>query len=269
MSQSKVSFARPPVIERVLSVQFEPLGMTAGHLGWFWKSYLDAGWTKSSNAPPLPDQFESFIKTGSIRLPEFRFETRDSIPVDRLRISNENGDRMLQIQDTRLIFNWIRKNDDYPRYPDLKAEFENHFAAFLRFTDASLLGPIRPNQWEVTYVNHIPAGSLWTTPADWPEVIPKLLRPIGDIAGTRFERMAGEWHSEIPDKRGRLHLQIQFHQREAENILIFNLTARGPSGKDETVWEKLDLGHDSIVQAFDEVTSQSAHEAWGKEPHGD
>ncbi len=263
MSQSIVSFANPPVVERVLCVQFEPLALTSGHLGWFWKSRLGDPWGSPNEAPSLPDQFETFGKHGAIDVPNIQFERRASAPPNRFRVRTVNGDRIIQLQDTRFIENWVRVGAEYPRYEAISAEFLGQLDSFADFARSERLGELKPNQWEVTYVNKVPAGPLWSEPAEWPNVIPGLLLQVGSYGHTRFEQMTGEWTSEIPDKRGRLHINAQYRARADEKALSLTLTARGPIV--DGLVGGLQLGHDTIVTAFDQITSGAAHELWGKQ----
>jgi uncharacterized protein (TIGR04255 family) len=260
-----VSFRNPPVVERVLGVQFEPLGLTSGHLGWFWKTYLTDEWTKANDAPPLNESYERFGKF-DVDLPKIRFEARSEIPANRLQIRKADGRKILQIQDTRFVLNWVRTDEgDYPRYPAIRAEFFGWFERFVEFSSAAGLQAIEVNQWEVAYVNHIDQGGLWSTPADWPNVIPGLLFRVQDFGGTHFERMSGEWHCEIPEQRGRLYSAVQYQQRPSGAILRLNFTARGPVRERAMLQEKFDLGHEAIIRSFVDITSPAAHEVWGKE----
>src|SRR5438874_10933045 len=54
------SFKRPPVIETVLGVQFDPLpAMTNAHLGLFWE-LLGAEWPHVTDVMAIEQQFERF-----------------------------------------------------------------------------------------------------------------------------------------------------------------------------------------------------------------
>ena len=57
MSQPFLEFECPPIVELVLGVQFAPLSrLTSGHLGWFWKQFLDDEWVNASDAVLRADQ---------------------------------------------------------------------------------------------------------------------------------------------------------------------------------------------------------------------
>ena len=62
------AFRKPPVVETVLGVQFDPIpGFSNAHLGAFWKRLLahensgSAGeWRTLTDAPPIEPTFERF-----------------------------------------------------------------------------------------------------------------------------------------------------------------------------------------------------------------
>jgi uncharacterized protein (TIGR04255 family) len=264
MTKELASFERPPVAEVVLGVQFDPLGMTNGHHGWFWKQYLGDDWPKSSDAPQLPDQIESFSPS-TIEFPRVRFRIMQSPAMaERLQIVNVAGDHMVQVQDTRFIFNWVKKERDYPRYGIVRRGFDECFGLFREFASKAKLNALKENQWEVTYVNLIPRGELWSTPADWPKIFPGLLRSTPRYGGTISEDQTCEWRSEIPEKRGRLHLSLQRQLTEASDSLCVQLTARGAVNEDTSLSAGLDLGREVIVSSFDDITSEQAHQHWGR-----
>ena len=49
----------------------------------------------------------------------------------------------------------------------LGLKFDALFEKFRTFVREMRLGDLRLNQWEVTYVNHLPKGTVWNSPADW------------------------------------------------------------------------------------------------------
>lgn len=267
MSRSGEKFDRPPIVETVLGVQFAPLhGMTAAHLGWFWKRFLGPEWDSATNAAPLADQFERFgdqMRWES--LSNLRLMLNDGSATGRIRLTRDQGERMLQVQPTRFLFNWQRRDNVYPHYDPLKAAFEGHFGEFTAFVTEAGIGPLEPNQWEVTYVDHIVKGELWETADDWHRVIPGLFPPPTTLELSRLEGVGGEWHYEIRPEKGRLHIAAA-SVRLGENgqfALQLKFTARGPVNKQMTLAAGLDLGHDAILDAFMKITSPAAHEAWG------
>ena len=261
------SFKNPPVVETVLGVQFDRLdGFTNGHLGAFWKSLPD-GWSHVRNASSLDPTLERFTE-GPLRAdPGFLLTvTRD--PSTRLLIKNHAKDRMIQVQNGRLHYNWLgAAGGEYPRYSKVRSEFDRTFKDFKGFVASEDLGELSPNQWEVTYVNHFPKGTVWNDPGDWVSVFPTLLGPTSKSVKGRFESFEAKWHFEIEPQKGRLHLDIHHGLRsgpEPAEILIMTLTARGPiDPQGMTLDQGLELGRETIVRSFAALTSDEAHEYWG------
>jgi uncharacterized protein (TIGR04255 family) len=268
---AKISFKHPPVIETVLGAQFHPVaGLSSAHLGWYWRSVLNADeWTSIADAPVVEDQFERFGPPVPGWFSNLKVTLSEGPTPDRVQILNERKDRLIQVQPTRFLYNWQKQSDDYPRYEKVKPEFHGAFEGFREFLNQARLKIGELNQWEVTYVNVVPPGPLWHEPSEWSTVFPGLLG--GSAPGlVRLESVGGEWHFEIPPRRGRLHVSVQHGTTKVtgtEQVLIVQMTARGPIGTDgaASLDAGLDLGHDTIVQSFVDLSSPAAHIAWGKE----
>jgi uncharacterized protein (TIGR04255 family) len=267
MDPNQRLFANPPVVEVVLGVQFAPLpNFTSGHLGWFWREFRGADWVKATDAPPLPDQFEVFGRRRWIP-PGRELKLGLSLVPPRLQIANRAGDRLLQLQPTQFIYNWQRKESVYPSFDGVYAEFAACFRRFLDFAGEAGLGEVAPNQWEVTYVDQIPAGELWRSPSDWHRIFPGLLGPRPGIDGLNLESAGGEWHYELPPHRGRLHLALQQGAIDGgEPVLLLQTTVRGPIGKESglDLEAGLNLGHEVALRAFTAITSEEVQRAWGR-----
>lgn len=262
-------YERPPVVESILGVQFDRLpDFCNAHLGAFWRGLDQAEWPNVADAPPLPPQFERF--TEAARWAEgIQFQVSQD-PTSRLQIKNKDGDRMIQLQNNQLHFNWLGESGGgYPRYEKVRDGFAAVLSRFVEFAAAEQLGDFRPNQWEVTYLNHIPKGSVWDSPHDWDFFLP--LRSIPAVEGTiQGESFSGGWHFVIPDQRGRLHVQWQHGLKskpEQQEMIVLTLTARGPldKGEDDTtrILNGVDLGRQTIVRTFPNLMSDEANNHWG------
>lgn len=266
MKRTFPKYAKPPVVELVLGVQFDPIpGFTGGHSGWFWKEHLGASW-KASDAAPVGEATESF---GPKVPPKMMLQLREATGVSRLMVENETGDRLVQMQRTRFHYNWRKGKtaDDYPHYEAVYTEFLRHYTAFRAFVrDTAKLGMIVPNQWELSYIDSVPPGELWQTPADLANVFPGLFPPKRELAGLALELAATERTYEIAPQRGRLHIaaDLAFLGDNPEPTLLVRTTARGPLGadSDESMKEALDTGHDAAGEAFDKLASDKAKQHW-------
>ena len=256
------TFEKPPVVEVALGLQFEPLGLGSGHLGWYWRSIAE-NWPVVSDAPPIPEQLESFPENNRGQLPQMGFRLLQGLPAHRLQLRNADGDRMVQVQDTRFIYNWIKKAEVYPRYLTIRHEFESVFTGFRDFLAQAQLAALHLNQWEVVYINHIPVGGLWSSPGDAGNVFPAIVKTPTPYGRTLFETFAGEWRSQIPDKRGRLYVNMQFQESQQVEVLAVVMTARGPIGADQEWKAGFELGHEAIVRTFVDISSTLAKDAWG------
>jgi hypothetical protein len=176
---------------------------------------------------------------------------------------------MIQVQNGRFLFNWIGVHGDpYPRYERVREQFIENFESFREFLSREQLGSLAPNQWEVTYLNHIPRDSVWANVRGW-----TFFRPVNVVEGiprlTSLESLAGEWHYVIEPKRGRLHVQWQHGRRNGQELIVLNLTSRGPIGKCPgesplpRILEGLDLGREVIVRSFGSLMDDRANKYWG------
>lgn len=273
------SFERPPVVETILGVQFVQLPkFRAAHLGAYWKS-LGQGWNHVIDAPRLPPMVEKF--GGMFELPQIHLKLTQTPPI-RLQIRTDDQSRMIQVQNGRFHYNWLRADEQqkYPRYGSIRAEFERAFRAFVDFIKAENLGEVVPNYWEVTYINHVPKGHLWSDVRDWSSLFNGMTGLQMSSGNLVLESMEFDWHFVIPPQLGRLHVQAQHGQvtdgepgdkslyPPSTEIMILTLTSRGPIGSRPGGGVKdfiagLDLGRETIVRAFHDLTSPKAHEVWG------
>ncbi len=263
-------FERPPVIETVLGVQFDPLPkLGSAHLGAFWKR-LGSEWPNVTDAPPITPRFERFDDAGTWGEVGFPLKFTRDLSV-RIQIRNAAGNRMIQVQNGRLHYNWLGGDGgEYPRYREVRPGFDRIWEEFQRFLAEEALGETRLNQWEVTYVNQIPKGLLWNSPADWAKLFRSPVTLSVGAAPVMLESFGGEWHYEIRPQRGRLHVLIQ-HGRlsgpASREVLRLTLTARGPirgDGNDGlSLDDGLNLGRAVIVRTFKDLTSDKAHACWG------
>jgi len=267
-SRSSPDYGNPPVVETILGVQFERMAeFRNAHMGAFWKALDSTAWPRVSDAPLLPVQFEPCTKEARWSKGVQVHVSQD--PSSRLQITNAAGDRMIQLQNTRFHFNWLgQAGMPYPRYETVRVEFSDVYGRFLEFVRGEGLGELRPNQWEVTYLNHIPKGTVWREPNDWGFF--QLLRGVPTIAGLiQGESFGGNWTFCIPEERGRLHIQWQHGARsepDEQELIVLTLTARGPLDGTKpdiaSVLGGLDLGHLTIVQSFERLMSTNANDYW-------
>ncbi|MBL4885285.1 MAG: hypothetical protein JKY95_12210 [Planctomycetaceae bacterium] len=250
-------------------MQFEQIPeLKNAQLGAFWSSLDTNKWCIVEDATFLPPQFERFEDSTQWHDGlQLRLKRESAC---RLQIKNHTQDRMIQVQNSRFHFNWLGKSGGkYPRYREVFGEFEASLKKFQCFLEEGKIGAIQPNQWEITYVNHIPLGSVWHNPREWDFF--KLIKS-DDLSGelVASESLEGNWRFVIPPEKGRLHIHWQHvvgtnagDQNNEFIRLVF--TARGAieDGIPEAVAKGLALGRKTIVSSFKELMSDKANQYWG------
>jgi uncharacterized protein (TIGR04255 family) len=255
---------RAPVVEVVLGIQFEPLPtLTNGHLGWFWGK-MQPEFPNSDDAPPLPQLVESVGDEPVFGFPAlgFRAATGDS----RLRMSSADGSKMIQVQNGWLVVNWTKKDAVYPGFRDVKGLFDSASRQFGEFLNHRNLGVLRPNLWEVTYIDHIPKGTVWESLDDLPKVFPGCFGH-GICPDGSKESINSTWTWRLHPIPGRLRVSIQCAKSEwakATDLLVVRSVARGPIGSENSasIDECLNFGRSSVVNTFFELSSKSAEDYW-------
>jgi uncharacterized protein (TIGR04255 family) len=262
-------YSNPPLVETILGLQFDPIpGLTNAHLGAFWKA-ISVDWPSVADAMPLPSQFEQFNEAAKWANMGISIGVRQEMP-SRVQIKNKNADRMIQIQNGRFHFNWLGRSDAaYPRYATIRQQFVDALEQFTAFVARENLGEFRPNQWEVTYLNHIAKGIVWKSPDDWSFFKP--LAAVPTIAGlVEGESFSGAWRFAIPQQRGRLHVQWEHglrHEPNGQEVIVLTFTARGPihtnGNPEQSILDGVDLGHETIVRSFARLMTSAANGHWG------
>jgi len=267
-------FERPPLAEVVLGIQFDPLvGMAAAHLGAIWGLFHDR-FPRTEDRQPLAPVFERFDSPSEMTAVEWNLDLVQRPPLPRCWFINDTGDELLQLQEDRFLHNWrkIGPQQTYPRYSKLRKSFAGEAASLERFVAREGIGKLKPNQCEVTYINHIVADGNWR---EHPEA-GKLFRLLADTEKVKLWAVPEHVRFDTAflmkdagdEPRGRLHVSIVsgFLKEGSKPMFAMTLSARGTpidEGLDGTL-KFLDLGHRWIVHGFEELTTEPMHAAWGR-----
>ena len=256
-----VTFKHPPVAEVVLGIQFRPLpGLLAGHLGRYWEGIHDV-YPTTRDVPPLLPVIEA--PPGSQPIVDLSAE-----PSPRVFFLSADQHRIVQVQNGRYHANWQKVGDvgEYPRYPEIRRTFLERWSGFLEFVDANGLGPLSPTQYEITYVNHIPEGTLWGENDGISKVFPWLNPKTNFVVGAPAVENA--LHYPLPQCQGRLHAttRVGIRVTDRKKVLSFELTARGAPAESQDLATWFDNGREAIVRSFVDLTGPEAHAVWAKIP---
>lgn len=262
-------FDNPPVVETVLSAQFEALtAMRSVHFGIFWQRVKD-GFPNTEEHPALAPVLEQAGEPAPQAV-QLRFETQETLPLPRLWLLNSGRTEMMQIQNDRFIKNWRKgaANAEYPHYtPVIKPAFERDFKEFQTFVGDEKLGAIKITQCEVTYVSHIVPGENWAKRDEIEKIFTFWKQPLAHPYPGRAEDFA--CHARFPilgpnnERIGRLHVDVHPAVSISDNkpMYAMNLTARGMYGSGI---EFFDIGRRWIVKSFEHLTTEYMHAIWRK-----
>jgi uncharacterized protein (TIGR04255 family) len=253
-------FREPPVDEVAISVQFRPIdGFLDEHIRDYWKSIRD-DYPVAQVMPRIETAIES-IEPAPVQLP-----LQHAAVSSRMWLIGEPDDYLVQIQDTRFIQNWRHREAPYPRFDTLRDLFWSNYRKFMAYLSSTGLPQPQVQQVEVTYIDWIPStrpheflkpasnSAIRSAEIDlYPEEQNWLARYLINTQGESIERLYVQCLPAIqpqkPDLRGS---QLGFTFRSARS-----------SGLDESeIAEKINAGRVAIVNAFVDLTTETAHESW-------
>lgn len=252
-----------------MAAQFGKIRRLSGpRMGLLWRRYRDS-FPRLEVHPALDPRFEELgpPPRGALTV------KLEQVSTPRVWFVGSNEAHLVQLQQDRFVFNWRRiGGQDYPRYEHVRAEFLKNFEIFRNFLDEEGLGSAVLNQWELTYVNHIPAGSGWHRHGELDSVAPVLSGTgQGDFL-PEPEDIALRVRYRMPDPEGvsRLHVEVTpFFDQHGNPAMTLALTARGvvrpDGGSSSSLETRLNAGREWIVRGFADATSDTMHRLWERE----
>ena len=260
-----VTFARPPVAEVALAVQFsDPIADESLILGEFWPG-IQTDYPRVEAQHPLPPMDEQFA--GPV-MPSLSFQILDRAQAGRYWFLNPDQTELVQLQPDRFAFNWRREpaNVDYPRYKHIRERFYELYSQLAKQADGAGKSVV-PSWCEITYINPIPSDD-----EGWPD-LSSIMRRIGGLTlegvGSPEDTTLNERYVLSRDGKpyGRFHIAAAPVVRNSDGIPLYllTLTVRAlPVTPDVLgVITLMDQGRDLIVKGFRDMTTESMHEVWG------
>jgi len=261
-SKTLPDYDKPPVIEVVSGIMFQPIKALAGpYLGVLWEKFKPDYQELKEVAPLIP-----IIERFDEAPPEEAFPFRDVISLSRTWFETSDGNRLIQVQRDRFLHNWkkAKDTDEYPHYDYVIGNFRKCLEKFEQFLQENKLESIQPIQYELTYSNHIPQGEGWTILSDLGNVFPDFSwRPAKERFLPNPEAINWQTSFVMPERSGRLHGSVRLGKRRTDGrpTLLLELTARG-IGNDKSrsaMWSWFDMAHEWIVCGFSDLTSENMH----------
>lgn len=250
------NFEKPPVIEVVCGILFKPINsLLVPHFGLLWEKFRDE-YPTCREVPPLNPLLEQYDNAKP-----FQIELSDTPPLPRIWFVHKNDTGVIQIQRDRFLHNWrkVHPEDEYPRYHKVMEMYKKQFSKFESFLTEHELGSLEPQQYEMTYINHMYQGYGWNSTKDVGALLPdfsfrndpKRFLPAPESINWRTGFA-------LPNREGRLHATVRHGKLKetAQSLIILDLTVRG-IGTDRSLegmaaW--FDLAREWIVRGFVDLT---------------
>ncbi len=257
MSRPLPKYKNPPINEVFLGVSFEPLHkMKVPHIGAFW-GIVEKDFPKCEHAPIVGDLAQII-------------EPETGVPIPRVWLINKEEDQLIQIQKNRFLFNWRKREKQYPSFSHMLEMFFKKLDMFSEFISVFDLGSIAPTGLELSYINHIPKGQGWKGIESTGDLIP-------DVAWGRNEERflhgpeSINWQAifSLPVGVGKLSAQVKTATQRIDGhpLIILEIAARGlgDNRAEADIREWFCMAHKQIIFAFEDLTSPEIQKTvWGK-----
>jgi uncharacterized protein (TIGR04255 family) len=269
-----VAFDSPPVVEVVAAVAFEAVAsqdVLNSLLSAFWAENLRTDFPKIVQQPAYGVPVERF--TGSAPGQEVRVRFGIGSPPVRLWAMAEDEQQLLQLQSDWFACNWrkVQPQAEYDRWPSRRASFTSWYESLLAFLAERGVTEVTPYQCEVTYINHIRSGGVWTAHKDVGAIfaaasgrrstVPLALEQVAVQADFVIDS------DDDASPLGRLHVSLipGYGDGGDDPLYVLELTARGaplaPTVAGTVAF--LDKGREAIVRTFLSLTTPEMHSEWG------
>lgn len=246
-----LDFTAPPVVEAVVSAEFMDLPeLSATRL-----IDLQREWIEEYPELELRDALPPMALVG----PVFQLTNQPSL---RIWAVNQASGMLAQLQSNRIAVNWRALDGvpGYPRYARLRDEFEKRW----RLVGATLpAGELpTPTTVEFAYVNRIELGDteVMETFVNW-----SATTDLGDRVADDFRVVRRVASEGMPDRE----LKVIGHAGDdiaiGRPVLTLNIEVKAVVGPVLDDWMAvIDQCHLDARRAFQAITTEAAHNRWGK-----
>jgi uncharacterized protein (TIGR04255 family) len=249
----KIKFKNPPINELVIGTYFER------DLSAFGLEHVGLFWSKIRHEFPVVSQHPVLVSPPLSPVPLIEF-TIEQFPMPRFWFEAADGITLIQLQKNAFIFNWRKRDDDYPHFEAVKATFDKYLSIFFEFLTKEVdIRPPNLRVLELSYVNNLVPSEYWKGPRDTSAVFPLFrlpivedeTRPPADFHQTFVQRLA-------PDLMLSTTVRSALSGKDAtQPVLVFELRAVGyfdeAARTDVDNW--FERAHDKIGDCFFSMTS--------------
>lgn len=258
MASQSIVFENPPINEVVISTYFNPLlsDLRSEHIGLFWEK--------------IRNEFPAVRQQPPVGIIGSEVSANEPFPMPRYWFIADDEINLIQIEKNAFIFNWRRRDEEYPRfYRNIKPAFNKYYGLFSDFVRTELnIAELTIDLCELNYVNALECCEFWSDPQETTTIIPSfsILKP-----GINF--------SDSPDFNcnyaykitNDLQLNINIRsgvaaQQQDVPVLIFEIKASGRVGQitKPGTDEWFERAHDAIIECFVGMTSPDIQKRYWK-----
>ena len=255
----------PPVVEVALAVEFkhsmEIRSLDLVPLTIAWSDLLPHAKERSLQSR------KGYIHDDELLDALFGIEETASYP-PRLWMHNDAGDQVVQVQHDRLVVNWLKREGQYPRYVSIRERLRDSWERLVGVCGELGLDEPIPYLCEAQYINQLGPDQGWSSPEDTARLI-ALWRGLEDGGYLPRNHLSSfSFHCHFPEQReGSLSIDgFCSGDPETEMKMTMNLTAHGRALSEdfESALEFMDYAHIWIVEGFTAITTEIAHDIWGR-----
>jgi uncharacterized protein (TIGR04255 family) len=265
-------YRTPPVVEVIFAVALQPVSVTLVDLARFGIERLSQEFPLSQDQPAVRMTVESFDAAGENLVPTLSLLTGPGGPPVRLWFQSEDKTRLIQLQRDWFAYNWqgASGDDPYPRYEYIEGRFLQTWDMFSDFLAEHSAETAAVEQCELSYINHITPGDLWSHPGQVDRILRLAGRASGFLPEPEDSQVVSRYRIRHQDLDvGRLYVQATPGQRQSDRkpIIQLNVTVRGRPWAEgrEGMISFFRLAHEWIVNGFAAVTTDEAqYGLWGR-----
>jgi len=252
--QSMPHFDNPPIVEKLMGIEFAPLEQWAvPHFGLFWQE-IRASYPQFQVPPQVTTASKDFpyIEVTPIRCWFF----------------HESQTKLIQIQNDRFIYNWQKPTtyEKYPHYETIQQEFISEWLRFCKFLESNDIGTPSVQQCEITYIDHFVRGREWQNASDLPDIINCWSGIPSNFLPSEPDFVAIQTGYSMPDEKGKLMIRLQpvIRTEDEKEVFQLQITAVGEplSSGAEDILAWFAFGREFAVKSFIDLTSEKMHELW-------
>ena len=245
-----IKFTNPPVVEVLLGIKLENIGLSLIHFGLYWQ-------TIQARFPLQIDK------------PVTKLEEDEDLQVPQLAralfISSDNR-KVIHLQNNFFGFSLRHSNEyKYPHFEEIFTGFLEEWTNFQEWYKGQQIEvSLKPCTYELTYLNILDKDVGWNSPADNHQIFTFLNRSSGDFL-ENLESQTALLIFSLPNEDGILNIELDDRISEEENpdFLIFRLSILSlDTSKDLAAW--FQLAHIYIVRSFLDLTKKDARKTWGQ-----